>query len=94
VGAESCGKKKKALPWDITGHGDPLGVPTLERGIFPLIHIQLEKKNSLLVPTQRIDEDRVVACSIWSLDQGVIIPQRCGTTPGQSRNRDQGLSSG
>jgi hypothetical protein len=34
-----------------------------------------------------IDEDRVVTCSTWSLNQGVILLQRCKTTPGQSRAR-------
>jgi hypothetical protein len=61
------------LPWDRARHRDPLGVPILGRGIFPLISIQLEKPKNLLVSIQRLDEDKVVTRSIRSVDHGIII---------------------
>jgi hypothetical protein len=72
VGVESYEGWKEALPWDSVGYRDPLGVPTLGRGIYSLISVQLEKPRSLSASTQRVHMDRVVIRSIWSLDHRVI----------------------
>jgi hypothetical protein len=47
----------------------PFGSPDPWKG-----HISLN--TCLLVSTQKVDEDRVVARSIWSLDQEVTVMQR------------------
>jgi hypothetical protein len=65
------------LPEDRARYRDPSGVPTFGRGIFSLINIQLGKLRNLSTSNQRIDVDRMVACSIWSPNQGITIPQRC-----------------
>ena len=58
----------------------------LKRGISPLISVWMEKPRSLSVSTLWIDEDRVVTYSIWCMNQGVIVLQRCGIILRQSRD--------
>ena len=76
MGVKSYEGWKKAPPWNSVGHRDPLGVLTLGRSISSLISVQLEKTKKLSASTQRVDMDRLVDCSIWGPDQGVIILQK------------------
>jgi hypothetical protein len=43
--------------------------------ISPLICVRLEKPSNLSASTLLVDEDRVVAHSIWSPDHGIIVSQ-------------------
>lgn len=52
-------------------------VPSLRRSISPSKIVQLYKTSSLLASIQRVNEDRVVTSSIWSLIKGINVPQRC-----------------
>jgi hypothetical protein len=79
-----------ALPWNNVGYKDPLGVPMFGRGMSSLIHVQLEIPRNLTASNQRLDKDKVVSCSIWSSDQGVIVIQWYRTTLGQPRDRGWG----
>jgi hypothetical protein len=51
-------------------------VPTLRRGIFVSEIVQLDKVSILSISTQSVDENKVVACSIWSPGKEVNILQR------------------
>jgi hypothetical protein len=51
-------------------------VPILGRGISPLEIVRLDKVSSLLALAQIVDEDKVVARSIWSPSKGINVPQR------------------
>jgi hypothetical protein len=86
------------LPWDNAGRRNLPGTPTLGRGIFPSIGFQLDKPLNLSASFQRVDEDRVVACSIWSPVWGIIVIQRykdySGTVQGQGSGVVQWLRHG
>jgi hypothetical protein len=51
--------------------------PTIGRGISPSEIVQLDKASSLSTSTQRVEEDRVDACSIWSPKKGANNLQKC-----------------
>jgi hypothetical protein len=64
VGAESYERQKKVMHWESARRRDPVGVPTLGRGIC----VKLEQLRNFLIFVLQVYEDKVVACSIWSLD--------------------------
>jgi hypothetical protein len=72
---------KHPLPWDCwvydVVNSTTFWVLTFWIGISPSQVFGLDKTSSLLAFSKRINEDRMVACSIWSPQKGINNPQRC-----------------